>query len=267
MAQYSQNSPLKDPFLRKIVGSAIYTEIALTAGCIWQDTVLEEIIDKRLELDQEFTGIYRKMLLGTIPTKGVCSRIQNNLEDGNLIYWRDQPFWRILCPKQPTAENIAATLKSTDADVFQSIWPKRIRKGFIYPKIDIYHDKYLELAKFKNFSALISLSAYARSPSQRHLLPTNHHAAEYTRKIFSHVVTTTPHLFIRWPLLIQRFIDLIWSSPQGGYYINRKSAEKDRHSLINEILKKEKISRKRGINLPPRQLVHRINKDQLKLLN
>jgi len=266
MAQYSQNSPLSDVFIRKIVGSAIYAEIALAAGCRWQDTDLEEVIDKRFEHDKEFTGIYRKMLLGVIPTNEICNRIQVNLGCGNLIHWRDHPFWRILYPHQPTEEHIAATLKSTERHVFESIWPKNPRKGFIFPKIHNSNDKYEQLAKFNNFSALISLSAYARVPIGQFLISSDSTAAKYSRKIFSRVVCNTPHLFIRWPFLIERYINLVWTSPLGHYFIHSGSPEKDCHTLINEILKEEKASRKRGVNLPPKQLVRRINKDQLRFI-
>ena len=115
-----------------------------------------------------------------------------------------------------------------------------------------------------NFDAFFSLCAYARVPTGRFGFACDSEAAFSSRKIFCHVVCNTPQLFIRWPLLIQRYSELVWTSHDEDYHSS--SSISDNKTLLNELLKHEKIARHNGIQLPPKQLVRRINKEELKII-
>ena len=88
MPPYPKTSPLKDINIRKMVGSALYVEIALSADMEWRTSVIEKLIDQ--DHYEESTGRYRKMLYGVIPSDKACKRIQKKLQCGDLIKWKNQ---------------------------------------------------------------------------------------------------------------------------------------------------------------------------------
>jgi len=264
MARHSKDSPFYEKNIRILAGSAIFVEVALTAGGLWRDTDLDDFINDKNGYEKDnYSGLYRKMLQGTITENHVCRRVQKTLNGGELKFWRDLPYWGLLRSNGTYGTHIDKTLKSIQSRVRHHIWSIPFDKGEHKYSSRAYTslDSIKAISKYKNLDALLTLTAWARESREQNILVPSYQCAQYTRKIFAYTVCHTPHLFIRWPLLVEQYKNQIWS------YLDTDMSENwleiNLNNLIDEIHTEEKKARKEGIKLPPLQLVRRINREYL----
>ena len=259
MPPYPNSSPLKDINIRKLVGSALYVEIALSTDMEWRTSVIEKLIDQ--DRYEEPMGRYRKMLYGIIPSNKICKRIQKKLQCGDLIKWRNHPYWCLLCDSQSGHVYIEKALFTVKRSMRGYIWSEpdvvdaKDRSTRIEPTLEVVKG----VAAFKNLYALITLTAWAREAREHHFLRPNYQCALYSRKIFAHVICNTPHLFVRWPLLAKYYKNFIWSFPDSK--ASEPWFDMEWNELIDEIELEEEKARSKRIKLPPKHYFRHFNKN------
>jgi len=237
----------------------IYVETAITAGMEWDVGELERLIDGREYGDR--TNRYRKMYEGTLSLNKTCRRIQKKLGGGHLCEWKNHAYWGLLCSAKSGPEYTERALKTVKGGVQQYIWTHQREKGFEYysARIDTTMDVVKAVAKYHNFDALLTLTAWAREAREHNILRPNYQSASYSRKVFARAVCNTPQLFIRWPLLAYYYKHLIWSFPVTKVSEPWFLMEWD--ELPGEMEIEEKNARQRGIKLPPKEIFDLVNKN------
>ena len=266
MATYNRLSQFRYKYLRKLCGSAIYAELAIACGGVWNRTELENLIDGKQY--GEYTGRYRKMCNGTIPYETNCKNIQNQLEVNqnhkcSIIKWRELPLWRLLSFLQPDTEDIKYTLLTIKGETRNYIWdvfPEEEQFKYLFSRKPYSKNYFESVAQLNNFEALLTLTAWAREARGFKDYSSHKYCAKYSRKIFAHAVCNTPQLFIRWPILYQYYIEPIWS-----LYSNTDLKELKISEVQDEIYEEEKTARLKGVQLPPKKVFREINKSDIKL--
>ena len=262
MAPYPKSSHLKDTEIRRMVGSAIFVELCLSKRNSWDGIKINDSNAINEQDIGDFSGQHRKMLHGVIPSECKCNNLRKRLDIRNPIYWRNHPYWKLLC-NELSLKDIGVSLRSIQGRVQQLIDNKYPEANPEDWRIKALNDEYTlrKIAKYSNFKALTILTAMAQESKTLYTSSPLPLGAYYTRQIFAHAVCNTPQLFVRWPLLALRYKTSIWSFPEnreGNLWFSLKW-----DSLLEEINGAEFIARKKGIQLPPKHLMRRINKTQL----
>ena len=255
---YPNTSPFKDDSVRVIAGSACYVETAISAGQEWDTNKLELRIDNRGLGDR--TNKYRNMHEGSIPNRITCKKIPDQLGAGNITTWRNHPLWALLCSHIKEDKHIDTALKSITSGIRRYIWVDPPEKGEenTSDRFDSSLDLIEVIAPHNNLDALIILSAWAKEARKINIHKTHYQCAQHTYDIFPKVVCSRPHLFIRWPLLLEKYIETVWKPNNTN---NSKPWFKvELNTLICNIKKQEKIARRQQIGLPPEKVMNRINK-------
>jgi hypothetical protein len=257
MTRYAKSSFKSDGIVRTLAGSACFAEVAVAAEK-WDDCALELLIDP--DRWAGYTGIYRKMPKGTLPSDMVCRRVKEVLPNCNIQKWRDHPFWGLLRGPGFNLADVEHALRSIRSDpVRRSVWgnppDRNQRNSFsrLVPELALIKD----IFNCKQFDALIALTAWARETRALKQHSPAFQSAFFTKAIFAEVVCHTPHLFIRWPLLAEQYKQWIWSSPASD--TSEAWFDMDWEYLLFEISVEEQKARQRGIKLPPHEIVTRIN--------
>ena len=259
MPAYPRSSVLRDKSIRKMVGSAIYVDIAIAVNKEFGTTKLENLVNGRKLGD--YTGQYRKMLQGIVPDPTSCKIIQKRTKGGcDLILWRDHPLWSLISQKQSTPDLIEKTLRLVNSSVKKYIWTYPPEAG--YNRKSLRMDPSVSLiktvAEFNNFDAFLILTAWAKEAHDHKLIRNSYQSAIHTRKLFPRVVCNTPQLFIRWPLLAEQYRKNIWTAPKSEVSEPWFSMRLD--EIADEIDIEEKIARENGVNLPPKHIFRSVNK-------
>jgi len=268
MPSYSPNDPLKNFKIRQAVAGAVYTEIAITAGLQWEGLSISkpDKEQRKKNPDAERKGDYsgqfkRTRDEGSVPKPESCKYIQKILKGGNILKWRNHPLWPLLCNHLTNTEYIHEALKSIESRIRFTIWdiPYDVGDKKFSPRSEISLDAIKSVSEFKNFDSLLTLTAWAKECRNGNILRPNYQCTQHLYDIFPQVICKTPHLFIRWPLLLEIYNESIWSPPPSEVSIPWLVVNLP--ELAQEIKNEEKIARKLGIKLPPSNIVSRINKD------
>ena len=257
MPPYPKSSPLSDICIRKMIGSACVAHITLLT---YEKNVLDPTNRQGIRDLEAYYGQYSKMHQGTIPEEETCKSIEEEGESDSLWMWKNHPFWHLLFMEQYGPKIIENALRTVRGSMQRYIWTVPPEKGFEYysARYDITIDNIKAVAKYWNFHALVTLTAWAREARANNILMTNYHSAFYSRKIFAQVICNTPQLFIRWPLLAEYYKKLIWVFPQSEVSEPWFNLEWDK--LMDEMEIEEKKARNRGVKLTSKHIFRRINK-------
>jgi len=268
MPRYSENDPLINTKIRQAVAGAIYVEIAITAGMKWEGVDISKPDEEKRKQnpDQKREGDYSGKFKrirddGNVPALSSCKYIQKSLKGGNIVKWRSHPIWPLLCNHLTNAEYINKALKTIESRVRLSIWdiPYDLGDKKFSPRSEISPVAIKDVSEFRNFDALLTLTAWAKESRNGNILKSSWQCAEHLYNIFPQAICNTPHLFIRWPLLIEIYNESIWSQLESE--VSYKWVKVDLSLLAQEIKKEEILARKRGIKLPPPHIVSSINKN------
>lgn len=263
MPPHKNESHWKDENVKKLAGAATFTDLCIHAET-WTDSELEDLIDPDLAAS---TGKYRKMRNGTRPDDYTIGYIEDALRGKpvKIKEWRDHAYWPLLCSNHSGSKYIFNALRSIGDDLKQYIWSEWdpgedyqcTRKSF-----DL--DNIKRVAENKNFDALVILTAWAREAREQNIYEYNLRCAQYSKNVFADVVCSTPQLFIRWPLLLLQYANVIWRPPETE--ISEFWFKPNLPTLVNNILNIENEARAKGILLPPKHLVRQLNKNELNYL-
>jgi hypothetical protein len=268
MPPYSTTSPLKEIAIRQLVGSACFVGSAITSGLEWNTTELEKIFENRMA--GKYTGRYRKMLQGIVPSNSICKLIQKG-KNGELTKWRNHPYWMLLTNTFSDIDYLNLYQNSMYLN-WASVYPQMFlctNREFL--SNDTY--RYWEDTNYNEFSGhelssedlrfdlFARYTAWAREAREANYLQPMYQCGKITRLQFPKIVCNSPYLFIRWPLLAELYRNLIWTCPH--FLRNTPWFDMQWKELVNEINIEEKIARDNGINLPPKNLFRRINKNHL----
>ena len=241
-----------------MVGSAIYVETAISAKLTWNMSALEAQVEG--EDRGELTGRFRRMCHGTIPTIRSCREIQKKLKCGHLAWWRNFPYWALLSTTQSGPGYIENALREVEGPVKRCVWVNPPETGFPnqWLRYETSVDMVKSVAEYENVEALIILTAWAREARAHNHLRPSFQSALRTRQIFAKVVCHSPHLFIRWPLLAEKYRLLIWSTPDIDY----SGPWFDMHwkDLPKEMENEARKATQHGVKLPPKKYFRQINK-------
>jgi len=275
MPPRKKDSPFKEKDICVMAAGAIFVETSLSTANLWQqeypnddfwsNSILEKHIDHKGEdFDKDRTGRYDKLLTGIVSESDVLSDISTKLKTNAVYKWRNLPLWGLLSGNTDKREYIHCALQMIEGDIRQYIWEDYPSNNStsILSRREISPDSIKKIAKFKSFDALLTLTALAIEANERWVLETQYLCAYHLRKIFAHVVCNTPHLFIRWPLLMENYRNMVWSQPFARP-ADPKWFNPDLDVLELEIMKQEKISRNNDVQLPPIQLIHKPHKKDL----
>ena len=267
MPAYKRNSHFKELYIRKIAGSAIVADLAVVLGGAWNLTELELLIDGNPYGDN--TGKYQHISDGRLPYDISCIRIQARLlkileYDHDVLKWKLMPLWRLLYRVSPSFIHIQTALVSIQSEIKNYIWKNPLEEVDInnpFSMQPITLENIEAIATFNNFEALLTLTAWARATQNARKYEMHYHCAKLIRKIFAHVVCNTPQLFIRWPILLQYYIEPIW-------FVDELSARQllNINQLESEIYQEECKAREIGIQLPSKYFFNQINKKDIYLL-
>lgn len=259
MAQYSPFLFLSDEILRLLAGSACYAEIAIKTGKEWRDRHLEAAIKGETVKDASYTGLCHRLLKGTIWKPDNCYRSQGMIKNCNITLWLDHPIWGLLHNKSNHPHDINKALRLIKGRITKHVWEG---SGLTKPEVpslrrEVSSESIIDVAQYRNLYSLIILTAWAIEARDNKIYTTHYLCAKHLREIFAEVVCRTPQLFIRWPYLAERYMQEIWRPPSGI----KKNAwfSPDPYALVDEIEYKENIYRKLYKNLPPKNLMKKLN--------
>lgn len=261
MPAYPKDSPFHDRLIRQIVGSACFAEIALANGGLWSPAGLEEELDGRSPGEQ--TGRYSRMTRGVLPSRETLEELQERLGNScQVLKLYYHPFWKLLCMQPPTQQEIERALLSITCNVRHRIWlyppDKEDPMAVRIPRPELTVEKTEQIAKYRNFDALVALIALAREARIRGTLQTYFRNARMSLEIFPYVVTRHPELHICWYPLASRLTNLIWK-PQLVF-----SPDMQLKTSLSELKKQigplARAARRKGIPLPPQQILRRYNR-------
>jgi len=263
MSTYRKGSHFRDFYIREIIGSSIVADISVSLDGIWNRTELENIIDKREH--PSYTGTYRHMYNGRLPYNKKCKEIHDKLKKNEnskntLAIWKNHPFWRLLYILKPTFDEINNALLCVDKKLHTYLWDNptgNIEWDFIFQRKHLTSEDIESIAQYENFDALIMLTALSREAHIRNDESIHYHCVLQTRKIFARVICNTPQLYIRWPVLLQFYIEPIWFLESGKHY-----KILDISGLEEEIREEEKLAISKGVLLPPKNEFRNINKKE-----
>jgi hypothetical protein len=258
MAKYPVSSPLYHPYIRELVGAAVFAEIAISLQCTWEAKTMELTLDGKggVSDDLEQTGKYAQMKRGKVPSPKSCSRMQKNLNGGHLLQWRNHPYWALLTPGPLYFEAVIEALLTVEGTINEDIWessdPFLIdeKKSFRY---DMSPTEIEHIAEYGNFHALLVLTAMVREAKGLRYLRPAFLASKYSLDVFPKAVCTTPHLYIAWPKLFAVYSSVIWSPLECEDSI--PWFEIDSAKVFREIEVLSVQARNRGIKLPPDSIV------------
>lgn len=263
MARYSKNCTFVDKDVRILAGSAMFTEIALRASGEWRSNKLEKLIEEQLASENDInTGRYRKMREGYISNDHSCKRIRKALGSGRLKYWRDLPLWGLLSNCGYYNESIDRTLKSihSRSRIYKYVWELSTEntKNQSPTLANLPQTVRIKVADYRNLDTLLILTAWAKETREQNHINESSIYGHVIIRIFAYTVCRVPHLFIRWPLLVDLYRQRIWSFWRDN--MSEPWHEVPSNHLIDEIYEEEKAARMQGIKLPPPHLVRLINK-------
>lgn len=257
MGRHPLDSPLNDQILRCLVGSACYVETALTMGGEWDPTALEYLV---YGIDpSDCSGVYRRMYAGMVPFPSKLVITQKNMRGGHVLHWRNHPFWKLLVIGRIGDEAVNNALKGIEGSIERHVYvfPREGNRNLRVSRYEISADAMKSISEFGDFSALLVLTAWAREVRDSNILRMRSQTSIYTRKIFVHAVCNTPHLYIRWPLLAQRYCELFWTAPKSD--VSQPWLGGEWGSLESEMETEAKKARMRGVKLPPKRVFDRVN--------
>lgn len=263
MARYHRTSPYRDPTIRLLGGSACFTEAAIAAGGVWDDVELEGLIYSERD---GYSGQFRKMLTGTVPSDDKCKYISDFQKRGALLTWRNHDYWLTLTENLPlpTDYNLTSGFFWSYVEEMFVVTNKTFVTEMSYRSWEDRFDND-EVANAYPFLYLQVHSAYSRHAVTKNLLQPLYVCGLETRLVFSKAICKTPHLYIRWPLLALLYKKLFWDIPSSvpvEYWFPMRLNE-----LPTEIASEEAIARHEGVLLPPNNLVQKINAKYLRDLN
>lgn len=264
MARYKKGYFLEDPIARILSGSACLACIAIKSGDIWNFSYLENLLNTA-----GYVGKFRKMVDGIVPTDQTFDAIENKINELvevkipgiSVMFWKYNPLWEVLFSKSTKNKHFGYFIDNLcDVPEHHTYLPNKgfyisetIRENeteYIEDNIQSYDD----YVSFENLFMTTALARKALSNNQWHL---QYRYGLTTRKIFPQAVSSTPQLFIRWPLLAKIYNDTFWSPPNEFRGKNWDIA--DWRSLESEINAYEKLARASGVQLPPHHVFNRIN--------
>lgn len=221
---------------------------------------------RKLNPDQKRKGDYsgqfkRTRDKGQVPDPDSCRHIQKTLKGGNVLKWRNHPYWPLLCNHLADPSHIQDALKCIHSKVRHSIWSIPFDTGDkrFSPRSEISSESLEDVSRFCNFDALLTLTAWAKECKNGNIHRPAWQCARTLYDVFPQAICNTPHLFIRWPLLVEIYNESLWAFPESEVSI--AWLQIDLPQLAQEIRHEETLARKRGVKLPPPNIVSRLNKD------
>jgi hypothetical protein len=231
---------------------------------MWNTTQLERAAYGK---DGGITHAFKTMYQGSVPGTTTCKVInkglnrysKNRVNRCNTYAWRNLAYWGLLNSDQPGSTYVGKALRHVNSGLKRYIWIDPPEKPAENPssRFDLTLDLIEAVAEHKNFHALLTLTAWAREAIDMKIHRQHYHCARYSRKIFAHAVCTTPHLFIRWPLLAERYRDLIWTPPISDVSVPWFTIKWE--ELLEEIEREEELAREKNLPLPPKDLFEELN--------
>lgn len=257
MGQHAKDSPFIDTEIRPLAGSAVFAEAAICAGNVWDPGALEELIHMRSSSSTR-TNIFRKMYSRSVPEESTCKLIDRSLTQVsnpqiqcNTLSWRNHPIWPLLQSREPDKVSIDTALRSVKSDINNYIWldPECTESSVTSQRYPIDIDLIQRISKEKNLESLITLTACAREARSNKNLLASSQCAHYLKDVFPRAICSTPHLYIRWPSLLEIYRQRIWTVPESTS--STPWIPIDFESLITEIECESRIALEKGVPLPP----------------
>lgn len=214
MPAHKKGTVFADKTLRIIVGSAIYADIVLSVegGVEWRASTLETEIDDVTA--GERSGWIHRLYKGSISNDDRLIKTQKILGKHSLLRWKYSPLWTLLQLGENTTTDIESALHLARGKIRCHIWsnmgknakPKPINKI----RLPITESEIEELSKYESLNSFIVLTALAKEALKNHFFDIHFRLSMRIRELFPSVVCSEPRLFIRWPLLAERYEQILW---------------------------------------------------------
>ena len=215
-----------DEETRALVARAVFVEIAIKAGGIWNPRSLERVVREKNENDRESLELsnYANMWKGKHgPSKAILKEAIRAYPEAEVELWAKHPLFFLLNrPKRDAREKqeaaIEYALDSISGPIRGLIWRSQISwEPWTGEQLLNLHESainaILSSREFDEFTALskfvtcIALAKYASNKGDRNSFV---NACRISHNYFLEAVLTTPHLYVQWSQLQALVVKQFW---------------------------------------------------------